>query len=367
MKPLFHPRLVHDPFGDPGLYVSLLFERRGLLFDLGDLRPLSARMLLKTSHVFITHAHMDHFIGFDQMLRICLGREKALHLFGPLGITDQVSHKLSGYTWNLVENYPADFHVIVTEVDEQERKTTRFRTRSGFRREETVIAHFSEGVLVDEPGFRVRSVHLDHKIPSLGYTLEEKVHINILKNRLEAQGLPVGPWLKELKDAILRNEPDDLPFRIWWKRDGAREGVIEECRRPLGALKREIIQIAPGQKISYVTDVVYHSENARRIIDLVRGSDILFIESAFLQEDADRAAEKYHLTTAQAGLLARDAGVKEVAPFHFSAKYNGEGERHFQEVREAFKGKVSGRMNEASNRAAGADDSGPNDPLPFED
>lgn len=335
MKPLFHPRLIHDPFGDPGLYVSLLFERRGLLFDMGDLRPLSARQLLKTSHAFITHAHMDHFIGFDQMLRVCLGREKELHLFGPPRITDQVAHKLSAYTWNLVENYPADFHVVVTEVGERDLETTRFRTRAAFRREETKRVPYSEGLLLDEPGFRVRSVRLDHKIPSLGYTLEEKVHINILKNRLEERGLPTGPWLKELKEAVLRQEPDETSFRIWWK----AEGKIEERRRPLGELKREIIQIAPGQKITYVTDVVHHPENAKKIIDLARGSDVLFIESSFLQEDAGRAAEKYHLTTEQAGRLAREAGVKEVVPFHFSAKYNGAGERLFQEVQAAFTGR----------------------------
>jgi ribonuclease Z len=337
MKPLFHPRLIHDPFGDPGLYVSLLFERRGLLFDMGDLQPLSARKLLKTTDVFITHAHMDHFIGFDQMLRVCLGREKELHLFGPRQITDQVAHKLSAYSWNLVENYPADFHVVVTEVGERTLETTRFRTRAAFRPEETTTASFSEGLLLDEPGFRVRCVHLDHKIPCLGYTLEEKVHINILKNRLEERGWPIGPWLKELKGAILRGEPDEKPFRIWWK----GEGRVEEQWRPLGELKREIVLIAPGQKITYVTDVVYHPENARKIIDLARGSDLLFIESSFLQEDAARAAEKYHLTTEQAGRLAREAGVKEVVPFHFSAKYNREGEQLFQEVQKAFNGKSS--------------------------
>ncbi len=88
-----------------------------------------------------------------------------------------------------------------------------------------------------------------------------------------------------------------------------------------------------------MTDVVHHPENAKKIIDLARGSDVLFIESSFLQEDAGRAAEKYHLTTEQAGRLAREAGVKEVVPFHFSAKYNGAGERLFQEVQAAFAGR----------------------------
>lgn len=39
----FDPALVNDPFDDPGLYVDLVFERRGLLFDLGDLRRLVGR------------------------------------------------------------------------------------------------------------------------------------------------------------------------------------------------------------------------------------------------------------------------------------------------------------------------------------
>ena len=60
MRPSFTPRLINDPFSDPGLFVPFLFEKRALMFDLGDLHALSPRDLLKVTHVFVTHSHMDH-------------------------------------------------------------------------------------------------------------------------------------------------------------------------------------------------------------------------------------------------------------------------------------------------------------------
>jgi ribonuclease Z len=86
----FDPALVNDPFDDPGLYVDLAFERRALLFDLGDIGRLAPRKLLRVSDVFVTHRHMDHFAGFDQLLRRLLGREKVLNLYGPAGMIDAV-------------------------------------------------------------------------------------------------------------------------------------------------------------------------------------------------------------------------------------------------------------------------------------
>lgn len=325
MKPLFHPRLVNDPFGDPALYIDFLFERRAMLFDLGSLAPLSPRQLLKVDHAFVSHTHMDHFVGFDSLLRILLGRERKLHLFGPPGFLDRVEHRLASYTWNLVANYESDFVMRVTEAHpDGHRESAEFRTRSGFRREAGAPAHLGDGLLVDDETFQVRTAFLDHGIPCLAFSLEEKFHVNVWKSGLEELGLPTGPWLREVKYAALREEPPSTPFQV-----GAREVT-------LGELKEKVLRIVPGQKVTYVTDATFTAANSAAIVELARGADLLFIEAAFTHEQEKRAAEKRHLTSRQAGLLAREAGVKRIVPFHFSPKHQEEGDVLIREALEAF-------------------------------
>lgn len=328
MKPLFHPRLVNDPFGDPALYIDFLFERRALLFDLGDLSPLSARQLLKVDHAFVSHTHMDHFVGFDALLRILLGREKTLNLFGPPGFLDQVEHRLASYTWNLVANYESDFVIRATEAHPDGRRASaELRTRTGFRREDLPSRELADGLLVEEETFQVRTAFLDHGIPCMAFALEEKLHVNIWKSGLEELGLPTGPWLREVKYAALRGEPDATLFRA---------GPGEHREVTLGELKDKVLRVVPGQKVAYVTDVGWSPDNAAAIVDLARGADVLFIESAFVHEEERRAAEKRHLTSRQAGLLAREAGAKRLVPFHFSPKHQDDEDLLIREALEAF-------------------------------
>jgi ribonuclease Z len=335
MKPLFHPRLVNDPFGDPGLYVNFLFERRALLFDLGDLSPLSPRQLLRVGHAFISHTHMDHFAGFDALLRILLGRPKVFHLFGPPGFVERVEHKLAAYTWNLVANYESDLVVRATEVHPGgQTLAAELRSRTGFRREPLDSPSLAAGVLLDEEAFQIRAAFLDHQIPCLAFALEEKFHVNVWKSGLEELGLPTGPWLRPLKSAVVRGEPDGTPVTVRWSENGSsRERVVS-----LGELRERVLRVVPGQKIAYVTDAVYNPANAETIVDLARGADVLYIETAFTHDEERRAAEKYHLTARQAGGLARAAGAKRLVPFHFSPKHSEERDQLLREAMEAFAG-----------------------------
>ncbi len=96
--------------------------------------------------------------------------------------------------------------------------------------------------------------------------------------------------------------------------------------------------VTQGQKIGYVTDVADTAENRRKIVRLIRGADLLFIEAPFAAADSALAADRAHLTTAAAGAIAREAGVRRVEPFHFSPRYQGDEARLMDEVQAAFSG-----------------------------
>ena len=333
MTPIFHPQLVNDPFGDPAVFVDFLFERRALLFDLGDVSALPARKILRLSHIFVSHTHMDHFSGFDRVLRLCLGREHALSLYGPPGFLNQVEHKLAAYSWNLVQNYPTNFTLIAHEFAGGDRlQRARFCCHRRFVREDVEDLPGSAGVILEDDGIRVRAIPLDHDIPCLAFALEEKMHLNVWKNRLQELGLPTGPWLQELKRRVRQGAPDDTPVEIHWHdHNGSHAHVLS-----LGQLRRQILRIVPGQKVAYVVDAAYHPENARRIVDLARTADTLFIESVFLERDSARAAARFHLTAHQAGTLARAAGVTRLVPMHFSPRYSDEPDALQREAEAAF-------------------------------
>jgi ribonuclease Z len=324
MRPLLHPTLVNGRTGDPVLYIETLFERRAILFDLGDLSNLPARKLQRLEHVFVSHTHIDHFIGFDHLLRGLVGREKTLKLYGPSGFIEHVSHKLQGYRWNLVDRYVSDLALEVTEVGTAlDTHKARFRLKSAFAVEDMSFGRATDGILCHEPAFRVVTAVLEHRTPCLAFAIQEAAHVNVWKNRLEELGLPIGPWLRELKQAVIEKKSDDE--------------LIEAGTRPmpLGIL-RKAITVTPGQKVAYVTDAADTSTNRAAIIALALNADLLFIEAAFARADAQLATERAHLTTDAAGRLARAAGVRRVEPFHFSPRYSGQEARMLNEVMAAF-------------------------------
>ncbi len=333
MRPNFQPRLVNGPFEDPALFIPFRFEKRALLFDMGELTKLSSRDLLKVTHAFVTHTHMDHFIGFDTLLRVFLGRSATVHIFGPPGFFRHVEGKLSGYTWNLVAEFPEELFLRVSEVHPRKILSKTYVCRTGFRPQGPESHKENDGTLWEEPSFSIRGVLVDHRIPCLALTLEERIYVNIIKEGLKALELPVGPWLNKFKQAICEGQDFESKFQVIWTKG---DQVVRQRSFVLGDLAAKIARITPGRKISYVVDMLDSEENEERVMELIRGSDLLFMEAAFLHEDKDVAHRKYHLTAREAGLLARRAGVKKLKVFHFSPRYQGRGKQVEREALAAF-------------------------------
>jgi ribonuclease Z len=333
MRSSLQARPINGPFEDPGVFVDLLHGRRAFLFDLGELGRLSVREVLRVRDIFVSHTHMDHFCGFDHVLRLCLGRDMHVRLFGPPGLIGQVEHKLRAYSWNLLQGYENDLSFVVAELHGQGRgRAARFRLKDGFARSEEADLPFPDGVLFEERNLRARAVVLDHGIPCLGFALEERWHVNVWKNRLLELGLEKGPWLRALKELVLDEAPDDTPVTA----PPATGGDPVERHFSLGELKRTLLDVVPGDRIAYVTDVAYTPANVEAIVELARNAEILFIEATFLDRERDRAAARRHLTAKQAGMIARLAGAKRVVPFHFSPRYAEEEAALYLELDAAF-------------------------------
>lgn len=337
MNPSFSSHLVNDVFGDPGLFVEVRWSKRALLFDLGHNDALGPTRLLRAGDIFISHTHMDHFIGFDALLRVALGRGKTLRLYGPPGLIANVQGKLHGYTWNLVDGYPLT--LTVQEFHEQTIQRATFPATDGFQRhddpEVTPVTRQTDHrfSVLNDPMFTVDAVALNHRIPSLAYSLQERFHVNVNKERLHEAGLPVGYWLKEVKQYLWQGKPDDFRFQATLYHEHHKE----ERELILGEVRERFITISRGQKLAYVVDARYDEENEAKIVELAQGADIFYCEAPYLDQDRDKARDRHHLTARQAGVMAKKAGVRELVAFHFSPRYTGLGDRIEAEAQQAFR------------------------------
>jgi len=329
MRPTLHPRLLNGRSGDPGVYVEALHRPDAVLLDCGDLSALSVRHLLRVGILAVSHAHMDHWAGFDQLLRPLIGREKRISVVGPEGFTERLFHRLQAYTWNLAHRIPADLVFEVSEVTAAPvRPRTRLRLHGGFAREDMApVPAAPDGTVLQLGALRLRAAVLDHGTPCLGFALEEEEHLNVWRTRLEERGLPTGPWLHDLKTAVTEGLPDDHPIRIFAKPSEAA-GAAE---MPLRVL-RDLIVSTPGQRLAYLTDFADLPENRAAAVFLARGADTLFIEAPFAAADAALALDRRHLTTQAAGEIAAAAGARRIEPFHFSPRYAGQEARMLDEV-----------------------------------
>jgi len=157
--------------------VTSIAIKRGsevILFDCGEgtQRQFQKSKLsyMQISKLFITHFHGDHFLGIPGLVQTMQlnDRDKPLHIYGPEGIINLVTKLLSlGY----------------------------------FRPNYKIIAHeICYGDIIDFDDYIIKSLKVNHGIPSLAYCLEEKMRSGKFnKSKALKLGIPEGPLFSKLQ------------------------------------------------------------------------------------------------------------------------------------------------------------------------
>jgi ribonuclease Z len=253
---------------------SVLLRREGelFLFDGGEGTQVAIRRLnlrwKKITTIFVSHMHADHVTGLPGILMLSsqVDRAEPLTIIGPRGLADYI--ETSRRTLDMYINY----EIIVKEIAEP-------------------------GVVWVGEGFTVRAFPLRHTKTCYGYALEEEPRPGAFHpEKATLLGVPRGP--------------------LWSTLQGGQSVTLSDGK--VVSSSEVMGEARSGRKFSYVTDSLYFPEIAKEVAN----SDLLICEGMFENALEQSAIEKKHMTAAQAGRIARDAGgVKKMALIHYSPRY----------------------------------------------
>ncbi len=252
--------------------IQLAYGGDRLLFDCGEgtQRQMATAKLsvVKIRAIMLTHLHGDHILGLPGFLLTCRlrSREEPLYIYGPEGTKEMLENIRGMIKFNA---YP-EFNIVVHEV--------------------------SDGLVFETEDYSVSCFPVDHDVPAVGYVFLEKDRINIDEKALRALGLEPGPEYRALKKGE----------SVEW------DGKTLKPEKFLSASK--------GLKIVYTGDCT----PGQRVLEAAEGADLLIHESTFAQEIRENAVKYKHSTAKDAGVMAREANVKQLVITHFSTRYKNE-------------------------------------------
>jgi len=219
----------------------------------------------RINHIFISHLHGDHYFGLIGLITSMglLGREHDMHLHAPAPLKDLIDMQLKVADTAL----PFQLHFYPLQ----------------------------EGLIAEEDKFRVHCFKVNHRIPCWGFRFEQiRAPRRVNPQKAIEMGVP-AVFFDKLKQG-------------------------EDYTNQAGVLiKNELVTHSAPAPLSYAysADTMYDE----RIIDKIQGADLLYHETTYLKDLADRAIKRYHCTTEQAATIAQKAGVKKLIIGHFSSKY----------------------------------------------
>ncbi|HVX50590.1 MAG TPA: ribonuclease Z [Chitinophagaceae bacterium] len=220
----------------------------------------------RINHIFISHLHGDHYFGLPGLITSLglLGRKTPLHIYAPAALKDIVTPLLDAAQAHMP--YKLIFHDLTTE-----------------------------GVLLDEEKFMVSCFSVIHRIECWGFIVQEK------KKPRKINKSTIGLF--------------DIPTRFFERlKDG--EDYVDNSGN---IIKNEAVTIAntPPKTYAFCADTLYNED----MVSKIQHVNLLYHETTYLKNLEEKATQRFHSTTVQAGKIARLAQVKKLIIGHFSSKY----------------------------------------------
>lgn len=250
----------------------LNIAERFFLIDCGEATQIQLRKykikFQRINHIFISHLHGDHYLGLIGLLSSMhlLGRTNDMHLY-----------------------CPAELEEIIEVQNKYSHSHLQFN----------IIYHphkYIDGDLIfEDEKVEVRTIVLNHRIPCCGFVFSEKPLLaNVSKEILQKYQIPVEQLLAIKGGADFTTTAGELI--------PTDKLVTNKCS---------------PRSYAYCSDTSYDE----RIIEFIKGVDLLYHEATFMTDLLPRAKETFHSTAAQAATMAQKAQVHKLMIGHYSARY----------------------------------------------
>lgn len=279
----------------------LRWDDEGVLFDPGE--GTQRQMLLAgvpasaVTRICVTHFHGDHCLGLPGVLQ-------RMSLDGVLRPV-RVAFPASG------EEYVERLRRASIFNDRLELLLQAVDAGAGVGAGADAGHPQDAVVTVEETAsWTLGAARLHHPVDTLGWRLEEHAGRTMLPRRLAEAGVS-GPDVGRLQ----------------------RKGAITVDGRRVTLEEMSVER--RGQVVAFVMDTAW----CGGALSLAEGADLLVCEATFASAESELAAVYGHLTAADAGRLAAEAGVRRLLLTHFSQRYPDVGHL-VDEAASAFRGEI---------------------------
>lgn len=267
----------------PAFFLS--YANEGILVDCGEATQIQFRKARisanKITKILLTHRHGDHTFGLPGLFRTLAmgGYQKKLLIYGPSGIKKTIENIFLAF------GSTTEYEIEVKEV---------------------------AGKFLETKDFYLEAERMEHGPKCNAYSFVMKGRTRIDKKRLRKFKIKEGKHLSGLKEK---------GYMVYnGKKYTASNLLFKEQEK----------------KISFVMDTSMNS----RIVPFVQNADLLVCEASFGEELSEKAEEYMHLTSIQAGNIAKKAGVKKLVLTHISERYDKNSKILLNEAKKSFKNTV---------------------------